>query len=38
MLLRVCKLIRGNHTRNLYVLTGHDEDIEFEVTPDGDVS
>ena len=27
-----------NRTRNLYILAGHNEDLEFEVTPNGDVS
>jgi hypothetical protein len=25
-------------TRNLYILAGHDDDLEFEVAPDGEVS
>ena len=27
-----------DRTLNLYILAGHDEELEFEVTPNGDVS
>jgi hypothetical protein len=25
-------------TRHLYILAGHDEDLEFQIAPDGEVS